>query len=105
VIEKNHQFRKYSGNSHTLIDQPSLSLDLKDTTTIFCTILWLSMMQHNTCLVTKGLAFKKLSSGKTFTKIMNLHFDLNLADNSPKDFKECRNIPSNQQSRRYSGGR
>ena len=91
-----------SGNILETVIIYESDLALEDNKTILRITLWLSMMQHNTCLVTKGLAFKKLSSGQTFTKIMNLHFDHDLADNSPQD---CHNIPSNQQSRRYSGER
>ena len=69
--------------SHVLIILSlTVTLTLKRENQSFWSTIWLIMIHHIPSLVVKGSAFQKISSGQTFTDILNLCCDLDL---------ECRN--------------
>ena len=86
-LSRNQQFRKYSRKSHILIIwTPAVTLTLKIATTTTNRSAWHSCWWCCTTLpnlVTKCSVIQKISSGQTFTDILNLGCDLDLERSDP----------------------
>ena len=64
---------------------PRCDLDLEDSNNnkIVHMTLWLMMLHHIPNLVTKCSVIQKISSGQTFTDILNLRCELDLKHSNP----------------------
>ena len=115
-LQRNQQLKKYSRKSHILIIWAlAVTLTLKIATATTKSFLWHS---GSWCcitipnFVTKCSVIQKISSGQTFTDILNLHCDLDLEHSNPifqKDIPAYNAVlpnqvwlQTNQQLRKYN---